>query len=45
MDFVEHLSNNVLILALFSAVLLPIGLAAFQYGLRIAKKEGSLIHY
>ncbi|HEA67326.1 MAG TPA: ABC transporter permease [Desulfobacterales bacterium] len=37
--------NKVLILALFSALLLPIGLATFQYGLRIAKKEGSLIHY
>lgn len=37
--------NQILILAIFSALLLPIGLAAFQYGLRIAKKEGSLIHY
>jgi ABC-2 type transport system permease protein len=37
--------DKVLILAVFSALLLPAGLAAFRYGLTIAKKEGSLIHY
>ena len=37
--------HQVLILAVFSALLLPAGLAAFRYGLAIAKKEGSLIHY
>ena len=37
--------KEVLILALFTALLVPLGLAVFNYGLRIAKKEGSLIHY
>jgi ABC-2 type transport system permease protein len=32
-------------LSLFVFLLLPIGLLAFGYGLRIARKEGSLIHY
>lgn len=38
-------SDQVLILSLFAALLLPAGLIAFNYGLKIAKKEGSLIHY
>lgn len=37
--------NQALMLALFAALLLPLGLAAFGYGLRMARKEGSLIHY
>ena len=37
--------DEILILTVFSALLLPAGLAAFRYGLTIAKKEGSLIHY
>jgi ABC-2 type transport system permease protein len=41
----EMVSNKALILALFAAVLLPLGLIAFAYGLKIAKREGSLVHY
>jgi ABC-2 type transport system permease protein len=37
--------DKALILALFTVLLLPLGLAAFGYGLRMARKEGSLIHY
>jgi ABC-2 type transport system permease protein len=37
--------DKLLILSLFAAVLLPAGLTAFAYGLKIAKKEGSLVHY
>ena len=37
--------NKALILAVFTALLLPLGLWAFGYGLKIARKEGSLIHY
>ena len=37
--------DKALILALFTVLLLPLGLAAFGYGLKIARKEGSLIHY
>jgi ABC-2 type transport system permease protein len=39
------ISEKVLILVLFSAILIPMGLAAFGYGLKIAKREGSLLHY
>jgi len=39
------ISGKVLILVLFSAILIPMGLAAFGYGLKIAKKEGSLLYY
>ena len=39
------ISEKVLILVLFSAILIPLGLAAFGYGLKIAKREGSLLHY
>jgi ABC-2 type transport system permease protein len=38
-------SDSILILTLFAAVLFPMGLLAFGYGLRIARREGSLIHY
>jgi hypothetical protein len=37
--------NQALILALFAALFLPLGLAAFGYGLKMAREEGSLIHY
>jgi ABC-2 type transport system permease protein len=39
------ISGKVLILVLFSAILIPMGLAAFGYGLKIAKREGSLLYY
>ena len=38
-------SNQAAILALFTAILLPLGLGAFAYGLKTAKIDGSLIHY
>jgi len=38
-------SNQAIILTLFAGLLLPLGLGAFGYGLKIARKEGSLIHY
>ncbi len=38
-------SNQALVLAVFAGLLLPLGLGAFGYGLRVARKEGSLIHY
>ncbi len=37
--------EQILILVLFSAILIPMGLAAFGYGLKIAKREGSLLYY
>ena len=37
--------DSILILALFAAILLPVGLVSFGYGLRLARREGSLIHY
>ncbi|NVM21043.1 MAG: ABC transporter permease [Desulfobacterales bacterium] len=37
--------DKALVLALFAALLLPLGLGAFGYGLKMARKEGSLIHY
>jgi ABC-2 type transport system permease protein len=37
--------KQILILSLFAGILLPLGLTAFGYGLKMAKKEGSLIHY
>ncbi len=37
--------KEIIILALFVIVLLPLGLVSFSYALRIAKKEGSLIQY
>lgn len=39
------ISEKVLILVFFSAILIPMGLAAFGYGLKIAKREGSLLYY
>lgn len=36
---------EVLILSFFALILLPTGLLAFVYGLKMAKKQGSLIHY
>jgi ABC-2 type transport system permease protein len=37
--------DKALILAIFAGVLLPIGLVSFGYGLTMARKQGSLIHY
>lgn len=37
--------TEILSLSLFVLLLLPSGLLAFGYGLKIARKEGSLIHY
>ncbi len=37
--------NEITILSLFVMILLPTGLQSFGYGLKIARKEGSLIHY
>jgi ABC-2 type transport system permease protein len=40
-----EISHQLIALITFAAVLLPLGTAAFLHGLKIAKKEGSLIHY
>ncbi len=37
--------NEILILTIFAIFLLPAGLLSFGYGLRFAKKEGTLTHY
>lgn len=37
--------KEILALSIFVVVLLPLGLIAFGYGLKLARKEGSLIHY
>jgi ABC-2 type transport system permease protein len=37
--------QQTLILGLFAAALVPMGLGAFAYGLKTARREGSLIHY
>ncbi|MEW6570514.1 MAG: ABC transporter permease [Nitrospirota bacterium] len=37
--------NEILALSIFVISLFPLGLFAFSYGLKIARKEGSLIHY
>lgn len=37
--------DKAIILALFAGILLPIGLVSFGYGLTMARREGSLIHY
>ncbi|KKK68140.1 hypothetical protein LCGC14_2947020, partial [marine sediment metagenome] len=39
------ISQQLFILFVFVAILVPLGLLSFGYGLNIAKKEGSLIHY
>jgi ABC-2 type transport system permease protein len=41
----KQVYNEMLALALFAVLFLPLGLTAFGYGLRLAKREGSLIHY
>ena len=40
-----QVGNQAALLALFAAILLPLGLGAFAYGLKTAKVDGSLIHY
>lgn len=37
--------REILILSFFVVLLLPAGLLSFRYGLKIARREGSLIHY
>jgi len=37
--------NEILALSIFVMLLFPLGLFAFSYGLKLARKEGSLIHY
>jgi ABC-2 type transport system permease protein len=37
--------NEILALSIFVILLFPLGLFAFSYGLKLARKEGSLIHY
>ena len=37
--------HQIFILSVFVVILLPLGLLAFRYGLKLARKEGSLIHY
>jgi ABC-2 type transport system permease protein len=37
--------GQVLILTLFAAALLPLGLLSMGYGFKVARREGSLIHY
>lgn len=41
----QALSFDILMLALFSVVLLPLSIYAFKIGVRKAKKDGSLTHY
>ena len=41
----QALGFDILILALFSVVLLPLSVYAFKVGVRRAKKDGSLTHY
>lgn len=40
-----EVGDKALALAVFAALLLPAGLVAFGYGLKTARREGSLIHY
>ncbi len=37
--------HQILILSLFALLLLPLGFVTFNYGLTVAKREASLIHY
>lgn len=41
----KQLSGEILALFLFSAVLVPLGLAAFKHSVKRARREGSLIQY
>jgi hypothetical protein len=41
----QNVIHEAQILLIFSMLLLPLGLSAFGYGLKIARKEGSLVHY
>ncbi|MCK4418816.1 hypothetical protein KAV79_03325 [Candidatus Aerophobetes bacterium] len=41
----QALGFDILMLALFSVILLPLSIYAFKLGVRKAKKEGSLTHY
>jgi len=41
----KALSSDILLLAIFSAVLLPLGIYAFGLAVRKAKRDGTLTHY
>ena len=41
----KQLSGEILSLAIFSAVLVPLSLAAFRHSVKRARREGSLIQY
>lgn len=41
----EMVYDKALIPSFYTAILIPSGLIAFAYGLKIAKREGSLVHY
>lgn len=41
----QEISNQLLYLSFLSLIFLSTGFAAIYYGLKIAKKEGSLLHY
>ncbi len=41
----QNVIHEAQILLIFTVLLLPLGLSAFGYGLKIARKEGSLVHY
>jgi ABC-2 type transport system permease protein len=40
-----QLLPNILSLLGFTAILMPISIYAFQYAIRLAKRDGSLTHY
>jgi ABC-2 type transport system permease protein len=42
---IADVSHQILMLVLFAVLLLPVGVMAFGYGLKVAKREGSLIYY
>jgi hypothetical protein len=41
----QNVIHQAQILLIFTVLSLPLRLSAFGYGLKIARKEGSLVHY
>ena len=41
----EDIRRQLVILLIFSVILLTTGISSIYYGLRVARKEGSLLHY
>jgi len=41
----DQLRRDLLALGLFCVVLLPLGLFAFSWAVRLARRDGSLTHY